>query len=254
MTTSVNEPVLAAAPMLPPSRNCDTYQSRARPLRVTSFTVAKKVCPLAVARPRLLEREDRPQHDAHGRLRDAAVLLEHRLALVRREEPQRRAEVGQVESGRSRSSRKRNTSDSTAVWVSFRSSTLASSTGPNDSTVARTGAPASPVSESGSTGCERGSTVQPRDAARSATFGSAASIGCASPERSPLTSATKTGTPASERCPAITCSVLGLPRAGGAGDEPVPVHGRERQPDPNAGEHLAVEHRDPRTTLDASSG
>ena len=98
MTTSVNEPVLAAAPMLPPSRNCDTY-CRVAPVlvRVTSFTVAKKVCPLAVARPRLLEREDRPQHDAHGRLRDGAVLLEHRLALVRREEPQRRAEVGQVE-------------------------------------------------------------------------------------------------------------------------------------------------------------
>jgi hypothetical protein len=28
-----------------------------------------------------------------------------------------------------------------------------------------------------------------------------------------------------------------------AGDEPVAVHGRERQPAPNAGEHLAVEHR-----------
>ena len=47
---------------------------------------------------------------------------------------------------------------------------------------------------------------------------------------------------------------LGLPRAGGAGDEPVPVDGGQGQPDPNAGEHLAVGIGDPRTTPDASSG
>ena len=146
-------------------------------------------------------------------------------------------------SGRSRSSQKRNTSESTAVWVSFRSSTLASSTGPNESTVARTGAPPSPVSDSSSTGCERGSTVSrgtPRVRRRS---DQPASIGCARPERSPLTSATNTGTPGVRELPGDHLQRLGLPRAGGAGDEPVPVHGRERQPDPDVGEHLAVEHR-----------
>ena len=50
MTTSVNEPVLAAAPMLPPSRNSDMYCDVAPVhVSVTSFTVAKKVCPLAVS-------------------------------------------------------------------------------------------------------------------------------------------------------------------------------------------------------------
>jgi hypothetical protein len=45
----------------------------------------------------LLERQDRPKHHADRGLRDAPVLLERRLALVRAEEAQRRAEVGQVE-------------------------------------------------------------------------------------------------------------------------------------------------------------
>ena len=157
-------------------------------------------------------------------------------------------------SGRSRSSQKRNTSDSTAVWVSFRSSTFASSTGPNDSTVARTGAPPSPVSESSSTGCERGSTVQPRDAARSATFGSAASIGCARPERSPLTSATNTGTPASESCPAITCSVLVFPVPVAPATSPcrftVESGSRTRTPASTSPPSIG----DPRTTPDTSSG
>jgi hypothetical protein len=61
------------------------------------------------------------------------------------------------------------------------------------------------------TPCARGSTFQSSDAARAAIFGSLASIGCASPDGSPFTSATKTGTPASESWPAITRSVLVLP-------------------------------------------
>jgi hypothetical protein len=55
-------------------------------------------------------------------------------------------------SGRSRSSQNRNTSERTAVWVSFRSRTLASSTGPNEPTVARTGAPSVPDSDRSSIG------------------------------------------------------------------------------------------------------
>ena len=46
----MNEPVLAAAPMLPPSRNSDMYCDVAPVhVSVTGFTVAKKVCPLAVS-------------------------------------------------------------------------------------------------------------------------------------------------------------------------------------------------------------
>ena len=43
------------------------------------------------------------------------------------------------------------------------------------------------------------------------------------PDRSPLMSAAKTGTPAAESCSAITCSVLVLPVPVAPGDEPVPV-------------------------------
>ena len=46
---------------------------------------------------------------------------------------------------------------------------------------------------------------------------------CSSPERSPLMSAAKTGTPIAESCSAISWSVFVFPGAGGAGDEAVAV-------------------------------
>ncbi len=53
--------------------------------------------------------------------------------------------------------------------------------------------------------------VQPSEVIRSMTFGFVASPGAARPVRSPLMSATKTGTPAFDSWPAISWSVLVLP-------------------------------------------
>jgi hypothetical protein len=50
------------------------------------------------------------------------------------------------------------------------------------------------------------------------------------PDRSPLMSARKAGTPAAESCSAMSCSVLVLPVPVGAGDQPVPVQHRQRHP------------------------
>ena len=97
------------------------------------------------------------------------------------------------------------------VWVSLRSSTLPSSSGPNEWTVARTCEPSLPDSETNSTGWPDAWNVQAIDVARSTTFGFVASPGPASPVRSPLMSATKTGMPAFEAWPARSCRVLVLP-------------------------------------------
>ena len=95
--------------------------------------------------------------------------------------------------------------------VSFRPSTLLSSTGPKDVTVARTGTPVpSPASARNSQGKPFAAQVVPVSAAR-AVMRSLTAPGAAIPETSPLMSARKTGTPASLSCSAISCSVLVLP-------------------------------------------
>ena len=78
---------------------------------------------------------------------------------------------------------------------------------------------------------------------RSTTFGLVASPGAARPVRSPLMSATKTGTPAFDSWPARSCRVLVLPVPGGAGDQAVAVEHRQRDLDARVVDELAVEHR-----------
>ncbi len=102
-------------------------------------------------------------------------------------------------------------SDRIEVWVSLSPSTLPSSSGPNEWVVARTCAPSLPDSDRYSTGWPDGSKVQPSDVRRSTTLGLVASPGAAIPVRSPLMSATKTGTPAFDSWPARSWRVLVLP-------------------------------------------
>ena len=64
--------------------------------------------------------------------------------------------------------------------------------------------------------------------------------GTASPDRSPLMSATKTGTPAADRPSVSTWSVLVLPVPVAPGDQPVAVHHRERDADRGAGDRDVV--------------
>ena len=114
-------------------------------------------------------------------------------------------------SGSPRSSQYLNTSASTLDCVSFRPSTLASASGPNDDTVARSCAPCLPVrlkSSTGNAGRLPGEPESPARASRSRRWPRPAA---ARPARSPLTSERNTGTPAADSCSAISCSVLVLP-------------------------------------------
>ena len=112
-------------------------------------------------------------------------------------------------------------SERTDVCVSLRSSTLPSNSGPNELTVARTWAPDwRPRATGTRPGAPLGVKVQPIDSQRETTSGVGAIARCGEPVRSPLTSATKTGTPASDSCPASSCRVFVLPRPSGIGDEP----------------------------------
>ncbi len=74
----------------------------------------------------------------------------------------------------------------------------ASSNGPISLTVARTGWPSSPNTSQNTTGAPRGVRVTPISAARASSF-SLGALGWLTPDRSPFTSAQKTGTPASEK-------------------------------------------------------
>ena len=90
-------------------------------------------------------------------------------------------------------------------------STFASSCGPKSDTVARTGTPAPmPPSARYSVGKPVGANGSPSSAWR---FSAAlpASPGCERPDRSPFTSAAKTGTPAADSASASSCSVRVLP-------------------------------------------
>ncbi len=114
-------------------------------------------------------------------------------------------------SGRWLSSQYLKTSDRIEVWVSLRSRTLPSSSGPNEWTLARTWAPSCPDSDRNSTGWPAGANVQSSDATRSMTSGFAGSPGAAIPVRSPLMSEMNTGTPAFDSSPARSWRVLVLP-------------------------------------------
>ena len=87
----------------------------------------------------------------------------------------------------------------------------ASSSGPMSETVARTGWPCSPYTSQNTVGqpAKAGAST-PISFRRSSNLGDAAPAWLM-PERSPLTSAMKTGTPSADRRSAMTCSVTVLP-------------------------------------------
>ncbi len=88
---------------------------------------------------------------------------------------------------------------------------MASRSGPKSATVVRIGTPVPrPPSEYTSTGYAVGLHSWPIDAARSTIFADDVP-GTASPDRSPLTSARNTGTPAADRPSAMPWSVFVLP-------------------------------------------
>ena len=126
-------------------------------------------------------------------------------------------------------------------WVSLRSSTFDSRIGPNCVSVARIGiAELLPPSERNSTGYAVGVQSSPVSLTRDWIL-ALSSPGLAMPERSPLTSASSTGTPASDSWPGEPLQRLRLARAGGARDEAVPVERRERDADLRVGIDLTVD-------------
>ena len=155
-----------------------------------------------------IERSSTPTDAA----RHAAVLGEDRLALVRREELERRREVLEVEQRQvvvvAVLEDEREDRGLGLVEVEH----LAEQQRPER--VDRRpdlGARACRTATGTRPGGPDGSNVQPSDATRSTSFGLAASPGAARPVRSPLMSATKTGTPAFDSWPASSWRVLVLP-------------------------------------------
>src|SRR6266403_5726615 len=101
-------------------------------------------------------------------------------------------------------------------WVALSPSTFDSRIGPKLEMVARTGAPIPEVpSDRNSTGKGVGVHESPVSVARCSDV-SLATPGRDNPDRSPLTSAIITGTPAADSCSAIHLQCLGLAGTGGA--------------------------------------
>ena len=108
------------------------------------------------------------------------------------------------------SSATRNATLRTPSWTSFRSSIRDSSNGPISVTVARTGWPCSPNTSQNTVENWSGWKLSPISPAR-LRIKSLASPTSEIPDRSPLISAAKTGTPARANPSAITCSDTVLP-------------------------------------------
>src|SRR6266702_6316949 len=108
------------------------------------------------------------------------------------------------------SSATRNATLSTPSWTSFKSSIRDSSNGPISVTVARTGWPCSPNTSQNTVENWSGWNLSAISLAR-LTMKSLASPTSEIPDRSPLISAAKTGTPARANPSAITCSDTVLP-------------------------------------------
>ncbi len=114
-------------------------------------------------------------------------------------------------SGNPLSSASLNTIASTPCCVALRPNSRPSSKGPRSEMVARTGTPRLPNTSQNATGlAANAGASNPIAFSRSASFGDIAPA-AATPDRSPLTSAMKTGTPIREKCSASTCSVTVLP-------------------------------------------
>ena len=108
--------------------------------------------------------------------------------------------------------------------------TFDSRIGPKLVMVARTGTPMPSVpSDRNSTGKAVGVQLSPVSVARWVVL-SPGAPGRDSPDRSPLTSAITTGTPAADNCSAMHLQRLRLAGARGARDQTVPVHGGQRDP------------------------
>ena len=109
------------------------------------------------------------------------------------------------------SSATRKATVSTASWMSLRLSMRASSSGPTSDAVVRTGWPCSPNTSQNIAGePSNGQGERPSCATRSSTL-ALPPPGWVMPERSPLMSAAKTGTPARLNASASTCRVTVLP-------------------------------------------
>ena len=135
-------------------------------------------------------------------------------------------------SGRLRWSAQWKISPSVDSCVSLRSSTLLSRIGPNWVSVARIGT--AELLAAQATGTRRGTpwASSRRRCPAPAVTRSLSSPGRAIPDRSPLTSASSTGTPGVRQLLGERLQRLRLAGAGRAGDEAVPVQRRERDPHP----------------------
>ena len=184
-----------------------------RPSRSTCSRSCEIELGLAEERERalLLQLDHLAQQHADGRLRHAAVVLQVGRAGAG-QVLQHRAQVGEVEQlAGCWSSQYLKTSASTLAWVSFRSSTFASSSGPNDDTVARSCAPRV-AGEAQELDRERRRRPRPAGLASRA----AAPCRSARPARRgrrgrPSCRRGTPGRPAAESCSAMSCSVLVLP-------------------------------------------
>ena len=127
------------------------------------------------------------------------------------------------------SSATRNATLSTPSCTSLRSSIRDSSNGPISVTVARTGWPCSPNTSQNTVENWSGWKVRPISLAR-LTIKSLASPTSEMPERSPLISAAKTGTPARANPSAITCSETVFPVPVAPVTRPWRLASAERQP------------------------
>ena len=204
-----------------------------REVRRSSLT-SNSGSPKKRARALLLEGHDRPQDHAERRRADPAEVLEDRLAVVGAEELQRRPEVGEVEQRQvlvvAVAEDQRQDRGLGVVEVEDLARAAAAR---SDETLARTCAPDLPDRDRTSIGWPAAWNVQASDSQRSTTFGLAASPGAPIPDRSPLTSTAKTGTPSDDELPGDQLQRLGLAGARGAGDQPVAVDPRQRDLDPD---------------------
>ena len=118
---------------------------------------------------------------------------------------------------------------STPSWTSLRSISRDSSSGPISEMVARIGWPCSPNRSQNTTGNSSGSIVEAQLLARARRRPAWPRPTCEMPERSPLMSAAKTGTPAREKPSASTCRVTVLPVPVAPVTSPWRLARRERQ-------------------------
>ena len=132
------------------------------------------------------------------------------------------------------------------VWVSLRSRILPSSSGPEGA--ARwpaPGRPACPTATGTRPGAPGPRTASPSRSRARPRWGWSGHPASARPVRSPLMSATNTGTPGGGELAGQQLERLGLAGARGARDQAVPVDHRQAHRDPQVARQLAVLHRRP---------